>query len=324
VCESNGESPIANILQPSVQNGEPIAIEGEVCCGQEELQEADQDQQEDLPELMEDDHRAEVTRQECLDRNGTIVGDIGNGAIFNDDYVCESSGESPVANILQPSVESGESIAIEGEVCCGQEELQEADQDQQEDLPEEMEDDRAEVTRQECLDRNGTIVGDIGNGAIFNDDYVCESSGESPIANILQPSVESGEPIAIEGEVCCGQEELQDADQDQQEDLPEEMEDDHAEVTRQECIEELGGEIVGDIGDGVSQQDDYICESSGEGPLANIVPAEGEPLPFEGEVCCGPAPLVDELEDAAAGVKMTSSLYVISVAIMALLWTVKM
>lgn len=60
-------------------------------------------------------------------------------------------------------------------------------------------------------------------------------------------------------------------------------------MTRQECTSELNGVVVGDIGDGAISRDDYLCESSGEPPLANIVPAEGEPIPIEGEVCCGVA-----------------------------------
>jgi hypothetical protein len=58
----------------------------------------------------------------------------------------------------------------------------------------------AVLNRQECTAINGTIVGDIGDGAIFRDDYLCESNGEPPIATIVPAD---GEPIAIEGEVCC-------------------------------------------------------------------------------------------------------------------------
>jgi len=60
---------------------------------------------------------------------------------------------------------------------------------------------RPELTRQECRDRGGVVVGDIGNGAIHRDDYICDSSGEPPIGEIVPAA---GEPIAIEGEVCCG------------------------------------------------------------------------------------------------------------------------
>ena len=60
----------------------------------------------------------------------------------------------------------------------------------------------ASLTRSECVDSlHGIIVGDIGNGAIFQSDYRCDSNGEPPI-DIILPGPQ--EPIATEGEVCCG------------------------------------------------------------------------------------------------------------------------
>ena len=60
----------------------------------------------------------------------------------------------------------------------------------------------ASLTRSECVDSlDGIIVGDIGNGAIFQSDYRCDSNGEPPI-DIILPG--PNEPIATEGEVCCG------------------------------------------------------------------------------------------------------------------------
>ena len=60
---------------------------------------------------------------------------------------------------------------------------------------------RPELSRAECTERGGVIIGDIGDGAIHDPDYRC-SNGEPPIGSIVpQP----GEPIAIEGEVCCKQ-----------------------------------------------------------------------------------------------------------------------
>ena len=58
---------------------------------------------------------------------------------------------------------------------------------------------RSTLTRAECVARGGQIVGDIGDGAIYRPDYTCES-GQPPIGSI-RPG--EGEPIAIEGEVCC-------------------------------------------------------------------------------------------------------------------------
>jgi len=55
------------------------------------------------------------------------------------------------------------------------------------------------ITRAQCLSEGGSIIGDIGNGAIHQPEYRCES-GEPPIARITYLE---GEPIAAEGEVCC-------------------------------------------------------------------------------------------------------------------------
>ena len=59
----------------------------------------------------------------------------------------------------------------------------------------------ATVTRQECVSQGGQVVGDIGDGAIFGPNYICENSGEPP-TDVVVPGPE--EPIATEGEVCCG------------------------------------------------------------------------------------------------------------------------
>lgn len=59
----------------------------------------------------------------------------------------------------------------------------------------------ATLTASECVDAGGAVVGDIGNGAIFEPDYVCESNGEAPTARI---KAEEGGPMGVEGSVCCG------------------------------------------------------------------------------------------------------------------------
>lgn len=59
--------------------------------------------------------------------------------------------------------------------------------------------DRPSLTAAECQAQGGTVVGDIGDGAIHRPDYVCES-GKPPIASIKSAE---GEPIAVEGSVCC-------------------------------------------------------------------------------------------------------------------------
>lgn len=58
---------------------------------------------------------------------------------------------------------------------------------------------RPKLTRAECEAKGGSIVGDIGNGAIHRPDYTC-ASGQPPLGSI-RPA--EGEPIATEGEVCC-------------------------------------------------------------------------------------------------------------------------
>lgn len=59
--------------------------------------------------------RAELTPAQCEAQGGTVVGDIGDGAIHRPDYRCEGSGEAPVGSVVQ---ESGQAMAIEGAVCC--------------------------------------------------------------------------------------------------------------------------------------------------------------------------------------------------------------
>lgn len=56
------------------------------------------------------------------------------------------------------------------------------------------------VTRQECGGVGGVVVGDPGDGSVHAPDFLCED-GQPPLATVIpQP----GEPIASEGEVCCG------------------------------------------------------------------------------------------------------------------------
>lgn len=59
----------------------------------------------------------------------------------------------------------------------------------------------ATLTRHECGKLGGTIVGDPGDGSTQRATYLCDSNGAPPLA-IAVPS--PGEPIAMEGEVCCG------------------------------------------------------------------------------------------------------------------------
>jgi hypothetical protein len=58
---------------------------------------------------------------------------------------------------------------------------------------------RPSLTSAECQDKGGTIVGDIGDGAIHRPDYRCEN-GQPPVGTIRSAE---GEPTAVEGSVCC-------------------------------------------------------------------------------------------------------------------------
>ncbi len=52
---------------------------------------------------------------------------------------------------------------------------------------------RPSLSVQECEARGGTLVGDIGDGAVHRPDYACPS-GQPPIGSV---------PLGIEGSVCC-------------------------------------------------------------------------------------------------------------------------
>jgi hypothetical protein len=58
---------------------------------------------------------------------------------------------------------------------------------------------RAELTAAECEGQGAEVVGDIGDGAIHRPDYRCPS-GAAPVGSI---GASAGEPIAVEGAVCC-------------------------------------------------------------------------------------------------------------------------
>lgn len=57
-----------------------------------------------------------------------------------------------------------------------------------------------QLTAAECQAASGTVVGDIGDGAIHRPDYRC-ANGQRPLGSIR---AEQGEPVAVEGAVCCG------------------------------------------------------------------------------------------------------------------------
>ncbi len=56
------------------------------------------------------------------------------------------------------------------------------------------------LTASACEAGGGTVVGDIGDGAVHRPDYRCPASNQPPIGTI-EP--EPGGPIGVEGSVCC-------------------------------------------------------------------------------------------------------------------------
>ena len=120
------------------------------------------------------------------------------------------------------------------------------------------------VTRTECQARSGTVVNDIGDGATHRPDFRC-ANGEPPLGTI---KVEQGEPIPIEGAVCCGP-----ALDPSQRPL----------VTPSEC-EAQGGTAVAGRGDNSIFRPEYRC-ANGQPPTGTIT--QGGFRFFEGGVCCG-------------------------------------
>ncbi len=59
---------------------------------------------------------------------------------------------------------------------------------------------RPSITAAACEEQGGTVVGDIGDGAIHRPDYQCPGSGAAPLGTI---AAEAGGPIGVEGSVCC-------------------------------------------------------------------------------------------------------------------------
>ena len=57
------------------------------------------------------------------------------------------------------------------------------------------------LTTDRCAEQGGSIVADIGDGRVHQTDYLCES-GERPFGPI---EFLEGEPVPVEGAVCCPQ-----------------------------------------------------------------------------------------------------------------------
>lgn len=238
-------------------------------------------------EFVLGNERQQLSRQQCSDRGGTIVYDRGDGSIHRPGYLCTESGNPPIATVIPLP---GEPIPREGSVCCESGVLLGGDKQA-----------RPEITRQGCVDDlGGNIVGDIGDGSIFQESYNC-NGGRPPVANIKHME---GEPIATEGEACCDPSIVDSEIEDILKELAPDWKLTHGddrpqrpEITREMCIDLPGGKVVGDIGDGSIFRTSYTCDGSGRPPVANIAVVQEEIMAVEGEVCCATSIADSELQD---------------------------
>ena len=136
-----------------------------------------------------------ITRDECTKLGGTIEMPSSEKNFLGSTYVCQSNGLAPVA----PIDDGSNSFVVDvSTVCCG---VQTINNDPTDLPPPNAQSDLPGITEAECIDIGGDLVGDIGNGDIWRDDYRCQINGLAPTAKIVfGPS----EPIPVEGEVCCG------------------------------------------------------------------------------------------------------------------------
>ena len=58
---------------------------------------------------------------------------------------------------------------------------------------------RPKLTAAQCEANGGSVIGDIGDGAVHRPDYRC-ANGAEPTGTIVAAE---GGPIAVEGSVCC-------------------------------------------------------------------------------------------------------------------------
>lgn len=94
---------------------------------------------------------------------------------------CGGSHEAPDAPTKTESEGSGESA---GEPPAG---------------PSNEPPERPQLTAEQCESGGGSVVGDIGDGAVHRPDYRC-ASGAVPTGSIVAPA---GGPMGVEGAVCC-------------------------------------------------------------------------------------------------------------------------
>lgn len=95
-----------------------------------------------------------------------------------------------------PKTDTASTPATQTPYAQGSEEPQPETSEEAEPLPgasDEESASRPEMTAEACEEAGGTVVGDIGDGAVHRPEYRCEN-GESPIGRV---------PSGIEGAVCC-------------------------------------------------------------------------------------------------------------------------
>ena len=141
----------------------------------------------------------EVSLDECLNTlKGELVDVVAgegdpNNPLLCDDYTMAFGRLAATETTSSAQLRAGDGDYV---LCCPTE-----DSPLPDGLPHALEE-RLELTREECITGySGEIVGDIGDGAIFEPTYICpDPINLPPIGNIIQ---EGETNIAVEGEVCC-------------------------------------------------------------------------------------------------------------------------
>eukprot|EP00934_Nitzschia_sp_Nitz4_P002132 Nitzschia sp. Nitz4//scaffold40_size135432//109270//110964//NITZ4_003263-RA/size135432-processed-gene-0.49-mRNA-1//1//CDS//3329551276//2132//frame0 len=214
ICETNKQVPYGVIVE---EDGGSTA---KVCCGPEPFQNED------------DIHN-------CVRQGGLVVVDESELAEMEaNDFVCD-----PMTSTAATTADDEDPIEVIPTYCCLPSEPSEEGDPEQPSVDPVT---RAEYTKQECLDAGGEVVGDIGDGAVFTNDYKCESNGLPPLANVVSSDL----PIAVEGEVCCGAASGGDPEY----------------ISAEEC-EALGGMVVSSLAEkvtscGVTVQIDLLSEGT--------------------------------------------------------------
>jgi hypothetical protein len=122
-----------------------------------------------------------MTLDACIAKGGTVHSDPGDGRVHRPTYRC-LNGRPPIGTIPR-----GEGVPVldQGGVCCMD--------------PRRPFAIRPEMTEAECTAKGGAVVVDPGDGSTHQPEYRCQN-GQPPIGTIR---TEEGEPIYVEGAVCC-------------------------------------------------------------------------------------------------------------------------